>query len=82
MSNNFNLAEAAVDCFASICALIEKDEIAPFKGLLQPILQLPVRAIHEGDEEAARCILITLTDIVEAEPNFFTSDTKLITEMA
>ena len=56
-------------------------EVGPFQGLLKPALQLPVRAIHDGDEESARCILITLTDIVEAEPSFFTNNHKLVSEM-
>ena len=30
VSSNFHLAESAVDCFAAICALIEKEELKAF----------------------------------------------------
>ena len=48
-SDNYNLAEAAVDCFASICALIEEEDLKNFTNLTVPLLQLPVRAINAGD---------------------------------
>lgn len=37
-SENYNLAEAAVDCFASICALVEEEDLKNFSNLLVSLL--------------------------------------------